>query len=168
MSPKARVSVVSANTQWTITDDFRHEDSSFTIKYDVYESVEFNSNNRQIAVLRAGASIVNKPSGRETIAIQLFLSQGENDVFRGKRLQLAAYADGPTPQPPEDKARFDAVLALLKRGAFADGPAAAAFQLSRVARERALGEDEIRRLVSAHTEGRQFGLLGEPVVNVLL
>ena len=47
-------------------------------------------------------------------------------------------------------------------------PAAAIFQVPRVARERALSEDEVRRMVNAHTDGRQFGVLGEPVVNVLL
>jgi K+-transporting ATPase ATPase C chain len=47
-------------------------------------------------------------------------------------------------------------------------PAAAEFQVPRVARERGMCEDEVRRLVAAHTEGRQFGLLGEPRVNVLL
>lgn len=46
-------------------------------------------------------------------------------------------------------------------------PAAAEFQLARVARERGMSEDELRRVVAAHTTGRQFGLLGEPVVNVL-
>ena len=46
-------------------------------------------------------------------------------------------------------------------------PAAAEFQLPRVARERGMSEDELRRLVAAHTEGRQFGFLGEPRVNVL-
>lgn len=46
-------------------------------------------------------------------------------------------------------------------------PAAAEFQLPRVARERGMSEDEVRRLVAQHTEGRQFGLLGEPRVNVL-
>jgi K+-transporting ATPase ATPase C chain len=46
-------------------------------------------------------------------------------------------------------------------------PAAAEFQAPRVARERGMTEDEVRRIVAAHTEGRQFGFLGEPVVNVL-
>lgn len=45
--------------------------------------------------------------------------------------------------------------------------AAAEFQVPRVARERGMSEGELRRVVAAHTEGRQFGLLGEPVVNVL-
>jgi len=46
-------------------------------------------------------------------------------------------------------------------------PAAAEFQVPRVARERGVNEDEIRRIVAAHTQGRQFGFLGEPTVNVL-
>jgi K+-transporting ATPase ATPase C chain len=46
-------------------------------------------------------------------------------------------------------------------------PAAAEFQVPRVARERKLSEEEVRRMVAAHTEGRQFGFLGEPRVNVL-
>jgi K+-transporting ATPase ATPase C chain len=46
-------------------------------------------------------------------------------------------------------------------------PAAAEFQIPRVARERGMSEDELRQLVNEHTEQRQFGLLGEPRVNVL-
>jgi K+-transporting ATPase ATPase C chain len=47
-------------------------------------------------------------------------------------------------------------------------PAAAEFQVARVARERRLPEDTVRRLVLDHTQGRQLGFLGEPRVNVLL
>lgn len=46
-------------------------------------------------------------------------------------------------------------------------PAAAEFQIPRVARERQMREDEVRRLARKHTERRQFGVLGEPRVNVL-
>jgi K+-transporting ATPase ATPase C chain len=46
-------------------------------------------------------------------------------------------------------------------------PAAAEYQVLRAARARSIGEDDIRRLVTKHTEGRQLGFLGEPRVNVL-
>jgi len=46
-------------------------------------------------------------------------------------------------------------------------PAAADFQVPRVARERGVSETDIRHLVEANTEGRQLGFLGEPRVNVL-
>ena len=46
-------------------------------------------------------------------------------------------------------------------------PAAAEFQVPRVARERGMSEAEVRSAVAAHTEGRQFGFLGESRVNVL-
>ncbi|MGH9969501.1 MAG: potassium-transporting ATPase subunit KdpC [Pyrinomonadaceae bacterium] len=46
-------------------------------------------------------------------------------------------------------------------------PAAAEFQMPRVARERIISEQELRRIVARHTQGRQFGFLGEPTVNVL-
>jgi K+-transporting ATPase ATPase C chain len=46
-------------------------------------------------------------------------------------------------------------------------PAAAEFQIVRVARARGISPDQLRLLVTKHTEGRQFGVLGEPRVNVL-
>lgn len=46
-------------------------------------------------------------------------------------------------------------------------PAAAEFQLARVARERGTTLEQVRALVARHTEGRQFGILGEARVNVL-
>ena len=46
-------------------------------------------------------------------------------------------------------------------------PAAAEFQVPRIARERQLSEEQVRQLVAAHTQARQFSFLGEPRVNVL-
>ncbi len=46
-------------------------------------------------------------------------------------------------------------------------PAAAAFQVPRIARARGMTQREVRALIRRHTEQRQFGFLGEPRVNVL-
>jgi len=85
---------------------------------------------------------------------------------------------------PTNKALHDAVAERLKQfnqrpvpvdlvTASASGldphisPEAAQFQVSRVARARGLPEEAVNQLVSLHTEGRTFGVLGEPRVNVL-
>lgn len=47
-------------------------------------------------------------------------------------------------------------------------PANAALQVARIARARNVDPITVRKIVDAHTEGRQFGFLGEPRVNVLL
>lgn len=46
-------------------------------------------------------------------------------------------------------------------------PAAAAFQIPRIAKARGLREEDVESLVAKHTLGRQLGFLGEPRVNVL-
>lgn len=46
-------------------------------------------------------------------------------------------------------------------------PAGAQYQAGRVAHARGLSEDAVQKLIDQHTEGRTFGLLGEPRVNVL-
>jgi K+-transporting ATPase ATPase C chain len=46
-------------------------------------------------------------------------------------------------------------------------PAAAEYQVARVAKERHISESAVHDLVAKHTQARQFGVLGEPRVNVL-
>ena len=46
-------------------------------------------------------------------------------------------------------------------------PASAEFQIPRVAKERKMSEADLRTVVQRHTQQRQFGILGEPRVNVL-
>ncbi len=47
-------------------------------------------------------------------------------------------------------------------------PASAEFQITRVAKKRNIGENDLRQIVAKFTENRQFGFLGEPRVNVLM
>jgi len=72
----------------------------------------------------------------------------------------AAHGEGPVPQE----------LATASASGLDPhiSPAAARYQLARVARARGLDEAALRQLVARRTEGRQLGLLGEERVNVLL
>jgi len=46
-------------------------------------------------------------------------------------------------------------------------PASAEFQLPRIAKARGISVEQLRKIVARHTQGRQYGIFGEPRVNVL-
>lgn len=76
-------------------------------------------------------------------------------------VQKARSENGPTPVP---------IDLVTSSGSGLDpdiSPAAAEFQVFRVARERHITPDALRAVIQQHTLGRQFGFLGEPRVNVL-
>jgi K+-transporting ATPase ATPase C chain len=84
---------------------------------------------------------------------------GIRDLARAYRQENGLPADAPLPAD-----------AVTRSGSGLDpdiSPANAALQTARVAQARRLPVDVVRRLVLAHTEGRTFGVLGEPRVNVL-
>lgn len=93
------------------------------------------------------------------------LGPNNPDLLKGveERRAALAKADGvPAAQVPAD--------AVTASGSGLDpdiSPAYAAQQVARVAAARGLSEDTVRALVQSHTESRQLGFLGEPVVNVL-
>jgi K+-transporting ATPase ATPase C chain len=91
---------------------------------------------------------------------------GKRKSFTGVR-ELAEIYRQSNGLPPGSAVPIDAVT---RSGSGLDphiSPANAALQVARVARERKLDEEEVRRLVAEHTQGRQFGFLGEPRVAVL-
>ena len=89
-----------------------------------------------------------------------------DESFAGLKQRVEAYRQvnglGPDVKIPPD--------AVTASGSGLDphiSPANAALQIPRVARERGISEDEIRRLVNEYTDRPDFGMLGEPGVNVL-
>lgn len=112
-----------------------------------------------------------RPSATGPVANNAAASSGSNlgptnpallDAVKG-RVQALRDADPGNTQPVP----VDLVTASASGLDPHISPAAAEYQLARVARLRGLMPEAIHKLVAEHTEGRQFGILGEPRVNVL-
>ena len=112
----------------------------------------------------------NRPSATAPIPCNAAASSGSNlgptnpalvEAVRARIAALRAADPGNTAMIPADL--------VTASGSGLDphiSPAAAAYQIQRVARARGMTIESVQALVARHTEGRQFALLGEPRVNV--
>ena len=113
----------------------------------------------------------SRPSATGPVPYNGAVSSGSNlgptnpaqiDAVKGRVETLKAADPGNTAAVPVD------LVTASGSGLDPDiTPAAAEYQIGRVARARSKPEDRIRTLVRRFTQGRQFGILGEPRVNVL-
>jgi len=96
-------------------------------------------------------------------------SGGSNLGPTSQKLITRVKADAETLQAENPEKQIPADL-LTTSGSGLDphiSPAGAEFQIPRIAKARNLSETDLRKLVAQFTEGRQFGIFGEPRVNVL-
>jgi len=113
----------------------------------------------------------SRPSATAPMPYNAGASSGSNqgplnpalaDAVKG-RIEALQKAD------PDNKAKVPVDLVTASASGLDPhiSPAAAEYQVGRVAKTRGLAPEKVRALVAEYTEGRQLGFLGEPRVNVL-
>lgn len=145
---------------------------------------------------QANGSFIRDSQGQAVGSVLIGQSFSANKYFWGRPSETASYpynsgASGGSNLGPTNPALADAVKARIKALHAADpnnktpvpvdlvtasgsgldphiSPAAAEYQIERVAKARHLDPETVRESVSRHTEQRQWGGLGEPRINVLL
>jgi potassium-transporting ATPase KdpC subunit len=111
----------------------------------------------------------SRPSAAGTAGYDASNSSGSNLGPTNKALIDRVSASVKQLQPTNPNAAIPADL-VTSSGSGLDpdiSPASAEFQIPRIAKERGMSEQDVRALVSKHTQQRQFGFLGEARVNVL-
>jgi K+-transporting ATPase ATPase C chain len=111
----------------------------------------------------------SRPSAAGAAGYDPTASGGSNLGPTNKALQDRVNASVQTLQPTNPGTPIPADL-VTTSGSGLDpdiSPASAEFQIPRVAKERGMSEQDVRAAVARHSQGRQWGFLGEPRVNVL-
>jgi len=96
-------------------------------------------------------------------------SGGSNLGPTSQKLIMRVKADAETLQAENPNAKIPADLVTTSASGLDPhiSPESAEFQIPRIAKSRNISETDLRNLVAQFTEGRQFGIFGEPRVNVL-
>jgi len=117
----------------------------------------------------AAGYFYSRPSAAGAAGYDASNSSGSNLGPTSKALTDRVSASVKQLQPTNPNAAIPADL-VTSSGSGLDpdiSPASADFQVPRIAKERGMSEQDVRALVTKHTQQRQFGFLGEARVNVL-